>query len=615
MKKITKIELDNFKAYAKKQCINIQGKNLLVYGENGAGKSSLYKSINSFFRNSFEDINFEKNIYNETEHGNVLIEFGNYVNDAIDESTLEEYRFSSYVSNNKIKFIQEASLIKGFLDYTDLLKIYLKSNTDDNLFNLIVENLLKDFIPLVAGSTTSIGKSYNDITNDILNVPRTRRERVHKNGIFRLTLFQRDLRGTLDRIFEKVNELLSQYFGYNDLKLGYVLDPITISYGRYGKRSWKLHKNLELVLEKNGVPLGASYKEKLNEARLSSIAICIYLSSLILYPRSSDLKLLYLDDIFVGLDSSNRLPILEIIKDCFVDFQVFISTYDKSFFNIAKLKLSTQNWTSAEFYIGHHKIGGKDIDLPIMTYSKSDYDKARYHLYNSIPDYPASANYFRKSIESLFINNFPTFVLRDGEFINVDSYRLSQIFKLVLNFLTNCGELISEIEELREYMYILLHPLSHYQIDATEYKTDLVNIDKLIQKLLVKLPSLNLKKRFRFILERNCRIKLVLYDNPQKKHVYMLKTDEDLIYDKQNKKFLNSKLFAYEMYNVDENDIVTSIPFKPNRNSSQFFYNSIEHAYSQISYYLMIEEPNLISNVDYIQSFKILKGENWKKVF
>ncbi|WP_294234703.1 AAA family ATPase [uncultured Chryseobacterium sp.] len=615
MKKITKIEVDNFKAYAKKQSINIQGKNLLVYGENGAGKSSLYKSINSFFKNSFADVNFEKNIYNEAQHGNVLIEFGNYINGAIDELSLEEYRFSSYVSNNKIKFIQDASLIKGFLDYTDLLKIYLKSTTDDNLFSLIVENLLKDFIPLVAGSTTSIGKSYNDITNDILNKPRTRRERVHKNGIFRLTLFQTDLKGTLDRIFEKVNELLSQYFGYNDLELSYVLDPITISYGRHGKRSWKLHKNLELVLEKNGVALGTSYKEKLNEARLSSIAICIYLSSLILYPRSSDLKLLYLDDIFVGLDSSNRLPILEIIKDCFGDFQVFISTYDKSFFNIAKLKLSPQNWTTAEFYIGHYKIGSKDIDLPIMTYSKGDYDKARYHLYNSIPDYPASANYFRKSIESLFINNFPTFVLRDGEFINIDSYRLSQIFKLILNFLNNCGELITEIEELREYMYILLHPLSHYQIDATEYKTDLVNIDKLIQKLIVKLPPLNLRNRYRFILERNRKIKLVLYNNPIKKHVYMLKTDEDLIYDNQNKKFLNCKLFAYEMYNVDENDIVTSVPFKPNRNSSQFLYNSIENAYSQISYYLMGEEPNLVSNIKYIKSFKILKGENWKKIF
>lgn len=43
MATITKIEIDGFKAFPNKFSIDLpDGKNLLIYGENGSGKSSLY---------------------------------------------------------------------------------------------------------------------------------------------------------------------------------------------------------------------------------------------------------------------------------------------------------------------------------------------------------------------------------------------------------------------------------------------------------------------------------------------------------------------------------------------------------------------------------------------
>lgn len=49
--KITNIEIKNFKAFPKSYQIDLYnaGKNLIVYGENGSGKSSLYLALKYFF--------------------------------------------------------------------------------------------------------------------------------------------------------------------------------------------------------------------------------------------------------------------------------------------------------------------------------------------------------------------------------------------------------------------------------------------------------------------------------------------------------------------------------------------------------------------------------------
>ena len=45
MSKINTITLSNFKFFGKEETINIDGKHLLLYGENGSGKSSLFWGI------------------------------------------------------------------------------------------------------------------------------------------------------------------------------------------------------------------------------------------------------------------------------------------------------------------------------------------------------------------------------------------------------------------------------------------------------------------------------------------------------------------------------------------------------------------------------------------
>ena len=52
--RVTKIEIKNFRAFYGTLEIDLHktGKNLLVYGENGSGKTSLYLALKSFLESS-----------------------------------------------------------------------------------------------------------------------------------------------------------------------------------------------------------------------------------------------------------------------------------------------------------------------------------------------------------------------------------------------------------------------------------------------------------------------------------------------------------------------------------------------------------------------------------
>ena len=82
------------------------------------------------------------------------------------------------------------------------------------------------------------------------------------------------------------------------------------------------------TLNNPGIPLKVKFFDEnipahhrfLNEAKLSAIALAIYFAGFLLQP-DSNLKILALDDVLIGLDMSNRLPVIDILDEYFSDHQ------------------------------------------------------------------------------------------------------------------------------------------------------------------------------------------------------------------------------------------------------------------------------------------------------
>ena len=106
--KISNIEIKNFRAFPKSYQIDLHnaGKNLLVYGENGSGKSSLYLALKYFFESGVvpndEGNGFEK-------HQNIFIKDPGHIKLSIAEE--QTFEWSEDFRDTNIDLIIETSIV------------------------------------------------------------------------------------------------------------------------------------------------------------------------------------------------------------------------------------------------------------------------------------------------------------------------------------------------------------------------------------------------------------------------------------------------------------------------------------------------------------------------
>ena len=55
MQRIKRILLNNFKFFSGESVIDFDGKNMLLYGDNGSGKSSIYWALYTFLQSVFKN--------------------------------------------------------------------------------------------------------------------------------------------------------------------------------------------------------------------------------------------------------------------------------------------------------------------------------------------------------------------------------------------------------------------------------------------------------------------------------------------------------------------------------------------------------------------------------
>lgn len=615
MKRIETVKITNFCVYEQEIFELQNGSNLLIYGENGSGKSSLYKAIQRFFRSSINSrVIFTKNKYLETNDGSVAIAFSDFTlteDQTVPvkiNSTSDEYIFSSApdMTTNGIPFIRTASRVSGFLDYTDLLKIYLHENSNPNLFDIIVLNLLGEHIPFSSGGTVQLGQKWRQLNNDLFNAY-TRNDRRHKIAFNELPAFESHLRALLDAVFIELNRLLDNYFEDLHISLQYSLEPIVFDYSR-SKSNWSLKHDLRLQVVKDGGLVLDDYNVVLNEARLSAIAVCLYLASLLKMP-AVDCKILFLDDVFIGLDSGNRLPILQILKNEFKFHQKIIASYDRQWYELAKnfVEINEKGcWQTIEMYSSFDD--SQNRPQTIIVKGDSNMDRACRYLHNKVsPDYPAAANYMRKALEKLLSTGIPKHEKIDGNLMQIESYKLSALIHKFHRFLERVGEDTTDVKTIISLLRALLHPLSHHEIDSPMYRKELILIEKAYRNVEDMIAIKDFKASSKCILEIGSKFRFNI-KNSVIDFYYDITLLENII--SYNTNIIETKCRANKLHGTENG--VALAECTPNKNNTVYHYDSLKDMVNKVSCYIVNQGKQLDDlPIDYISMFEYHDGNNW----
>lgn len=619
MKRITKLEISNFRAFFDSYEIELhKGENLLIYGENGSGKSSLFKSLNNFLSSSQNPaFHYVKHHNKNAEEGILSFTFNDYdsATNSITSPYGEVISFgSNIVTTDTEQFIKTADLTKGFLDYKGLLAVYNHDEAQPNLFELIILNLFKDFIPTHLGGTEAIGKRFKKLFKKITEAY-NRNTYDFRDGVPEMATFETLLRQVLNKVFLQLNVFLIKYFKLN-MRVWYSLTPL-IATGW-----WRdIPKELKLEVKLNGVVI-RHQSDFLNEARLSALAICLYLAVIKRNPQPIDFKVLFLDDVFIGLDLTNRLPILDIIKNEFSDYQVFISTYDRHLYELAKRKFEAEvpgKWQSIELYVGKDQIVNQPVDRPILVVGESHFEKATQYLHDRRkPDYPAAANYFRKALEQLIQDFIPKWETADAENTQLPDYQLTQLILRAKRFLANAGHPVTHINQIYSLLSTLLHPLSHHEITSPVYRGELTIIENSFLKLKEQLQNLDIPNNYKCCLEQGTRLKMTFEISAAANHYSFY---EILLKAPLTMKFngglapIISKVHCVADKCYGHNGATPYPSFNPDKKNANFNYESLQNAYERIHNYLTgtaIGAFQLAAN--YLTTIEFHDGTDWQPI-
>jgi AAA15 family ATPase/GTPase len=479
--RIIKLEIQDFRAFYGNHIIEFakegeRGKqNLLLYGENGSGKSSLLLAIQYVLESATKGLNFDdyKNIFQNPQNSRYI------------ELTLRESpnkpsiisKWSPDVNTTDIQEIRDAAQARGILDYKKLLEVHFihRQESKVNIFDLLVKSLLAQCINDITPS-----KTFSQQWQDLIDIVPKRSSNTRKIAQFQelANLFNSGLQSKLNELQTEISSLMG-YFSHA-VKISFDFQGVSFNYdAKYNPenkensiKDKQIFLNIELLNKQVDSP-----HHFLNEAKLTAIAISIYLSSLLIAPKPK-LKLLVLDDIFIGLDMSNRLPLIDIIKEKFNNpnnpnnnYQIFLMTYDREWYEILKQRLDGNKWIYKELYRGEIKDDDDNdkviAEVPIWKQDKEYLEKAKDYL-NIHHEPRIAAIYLRIAFEVIlkqFCNRNERIKIIYKEEIKKlssdDFWREVKQAKKNDNTLYVNSLLVSDVELYRN---IIMNPLSHSRI-------------------------------------------------------------------------------------------------------------------------------------------------------
>lgn len=491
--KIKTLTLTDFRAFPgpAPQSFDLDGKNLLVYGENGAGKSSIFHALRDFFTfKPTKDLKDHKNVFSGQPDADcrVAIEFTGGTPQVEWSPTHHPGSKTTATGDPRVK---EAALRRSCLDYRSVLDTnYLHGDNEINLFHIAVHLLVHDFpVTIAGGSTKTVGELWQEARNA---QPFTHYSASFTRVNEACIAFNTGFNQALNALHPKFDEILKELLGSEIVVSPFRFPGITYQSAHYTKDRKFNGQEVKLDITFRGHQPDRP-QHFLNEARLSALGLAIYLAGRLAFVPATgtpSLKLLVLDDILIGLDHSNRLPVLEVLKKYFADWQIVLLTHDRNWYDMARAMLDEMTWNCLEIFEGD-----KSAAAPIPIVRTASNRPALQYLQHAkdllAKKYiEAAANYARQALEE---------ALRGGlelKSIRVPFKRNPKELKLQDNF--DALEAWTKEDTAREAQYkpildrvkllknVVMNPYSHPRapnIPEREVQDAIDAVDALIKEL------------------------------------------------------------------------------------------------------------------------------------
>ncbi len=501
MPKIKKITLKDFKFFHGTEELILNRNNLLLYGENGSGKSSIYWALYTFLQSVFKDDNQDiKKYFDRTKPENLVNRFSDDIEESLIMVEFEnenQSTFTRQISLNTINTkdgneIKEAVRASDFFNYKLLSKMYDFSNSQYiDLFPVLAQEVLM-FINFRRNFTKRDGSAGSVNAADWwqyilagMNPHPKMHEQDYKDFIAVVNSFNSELEFFLNKLLQTANEYLNDHF---ELPIRLYLNYRNCTFNDFRpntkSRSWKTKPpkvviTTEFIHDKLPHPKRAVQKPHtfLNEAKLSAIALSLRLAILEEKYQESAPKILVIDDMLISLDMSNRNIVLDIILQNFPKYQILFMTHDRMLFEITKQKIKQfgqDNWRFVEMYESEEN----NIPKPFFVLSESYFEKAKRYYHKK--EYEIAGNFLRKASEA-FCKDFLPKHMQYGE--DISPLDLSGLIQKCIDYTNGLGIDNSLFQELSDHRRFVLNPTSHDTYDVPKFNSEVGKCLKTVEKI------------------------------------------------------------------------------------------------------------------------------------
>lgn len=485
MTAITRLEINGFKAFPKEFVLDLcpdEPKNLLLYGENGSGKSSIYYALHVLLQSSFKEDHGAKYFKADDETNNEYLVNLNRVQDVKDNT------FSPYIKitlNNgetwrldrdgltsehgtKIENFTSLNNEAIFINHSYISRCRTARNSEDiNLWDVFNKDILSFYRP--GGDSNFLSVIYDEIVEEASGMPNVK----NKAFLQKIDNFNDALKNLIDKANTKISDIYNQNFRFQDDKelsidLVYLGDvdannihheSYYLFYGkkRHGKTIPKsLYKPKIGLSIKEGGQVILKPQTYFNEAKFTAIALAIRFACI-----QAPSGFIVLDDMLISLDMSNRAKVVKFLISISDKYKIYLFTHDRMFFEYVKHKTKNykDQWLYKEIYMDDNK-------CPYLRHSDDYLEQAAHFIKQH--EYEIAGNCLRKAAELLCKDFLPKKWQFSTDYSQLDLNGLLQNCK---RFAAESGiEDISTFEELDDFRKFILNPSSHDNYDVAKYR-------------------------------------------------------------------------------------------------------------------------------------------------